>query len=123
MKHIKRAIKRWLYKRELECWRNELLSLELTLEYCHEVPKEKVQPYLDAVHECWKVIDGLKVLLEHNQPLHTKQKGGDPLTNCNKPHQPNEETMRAIKAGNNGEVTTHTSVDEVFESAPYEQEG
>lgn len=58
-----KGIKRWLYKRELEKWRHELQSLELTLEYCDEVSKEKAQPYLDKVHECWKVIDGLKVLI------------------------------------------------------------
>ena len=58
-----KEIKRWLYKRELERWQHELLSLELTLEYCDEVSKEKAQPYLDKVHECWKVIDGLKVLI------------------------------------------------------------
>lgn len=66
MKKIKRAIKRQLYKSELKRWRNDLLSLELTLEYCNEVPKEKAQPYLDKVHECWKVIDGLKVLIDRS---------------------------------------------------------
>ncbi|GEM_PF-3916416 len=63
MKRIKQLIKRQFYKRELKRWRHELLSLELTLEYCDEVPKEKMQPFLDKVHECWKVIDGLKVLI------------------------------------------------------------
>ena len=61
-----KGIKRWLYKRELERWQRELLSLELTLEYCDEVSKEKVQPYLEKVHECWKVIDGLKVLIDRS---------------------------------------------------------
>ena len=58
--------KRWLYKRELAKWQHELLSLEMTLEYCNEIPKDKAQPYLDAVHECWKAIDGLKVLINRS---------------------------------------------------------
>lgn len=66
MKRIKRVIKRQFYKHELERWRHELLSLELTLEYCDEVPKEKMQPFLDKVYECWKVIDALKLLISRS---------------------------------------------------------
>lgn len=57
-------LRRWMIKRELKKWRQELQSLELALEYCNEVPDGKEQPYLDAVHECWQVIDGLKILLK-----------------------------------------------------------
>lgn len=64
MKKIKRAIKRYLLKREIEYWRHELRSLELALEYFNEVPGDKTQPCLDAVHECWTIIDGLKLALK-----------------------------------------------------------
>lgn len=61
-----KMIKQWLYKRELERWQHELESLELTLEYCDELSEGKEQHYLDKVHECWKVIDGLKVLINRS---------------------------------------------------------
>lgn len=67
MKKIKRAIKHFILKRELKYWQYELESLELALEYCNEVPDDKTQQYLDAVHECWAIINGLKLILKKTQ--------------------------------------------------------
>lgn len=64
MKKIKCAIKHFILKRELKYWQYELKSLELALEYCNEIPDDKTQPYLDAVHECWAIIEGLKLILK-----------------------------------------------------------
>lgn len=64
MKKIKCAIKHFILKRELKYWQYELESLELALEYCNEIPNDKTQPYLDAVHECWAIIEGLKLILK-----------------------------------------------------------
>lgn len=67
MKKIKRAIKRFILKRELKYWWYELESLELALEYCNEVPDDKTQQYLGAVHECRAIINGLKLILKKTQ--------------------------------------------------------
>lgn len=64
MKKIKCAIKHFILKRELKYWQYELESLELALEYCNEIPDDKTQPCLDAVHECWTIIEGLKLILK-----------------------------------------------------------
>lgn len=57
--------KLWFLKRELKKWQFNLESLEIALEYSNSLTDDEIEMGLEAVHECWKIIDGLKLLINH----------------------------------------------------------
>lgn len=55
--------KKWFYKRQLKYWKDNILSIELALDYSDLNDREEIDRLLKAHKEYTTIIDALKLLI------------------------------------------------------------